>query len=378
MIEQGAGTQRWVVKIGSALLTDAGRGLNREAISSWVEQMVTLHERGMQVVLVSSGSIAEGMHRLGWPTRPQALYQLQAAAAVGQMGLAQVYETSFRGHGLNTAQILLTHDDVSDRGRYLNVRSTLRQLLTLGVVPIVNENDTVSTEAIMLGDNDTLAGLVCNLVQAHRFIILTDQEGLFDANPRIHRDAQLISQGKAGDPRLAEVAGEGGVLGKGGMRTKLTAASLAARSGTQTVIASGLSPGVLLRLADGEAIGTQLSPTHAPVAARKQWLAGQVQIKGRLQLDDGAVAVLRKAGRSLLPVGVKAVDGNFLRGELVVCESAQGQEVARGLVNYSAAETRKIKGESSAKILELLGYVDEPELIHRDNLLVTSTETSGL
>ena len=363
---------RWVIKIGSALLTQPGRGLDRSAIRAWVDQMASLKGGGVELVLVSSGSVAEGMSRLGWSARPEALYKLQAAAAVGQMGLAQVYESGFYTHRLNTAQILLTHDDFSNRSRYLNARSTLRQLLALNVIPVVNENDTISTEAIMLGDNDTLAGLVCNLIEAERFVILTDQAGLFDADPRKSPQAKLIAHAEAGDPGLEAMAGEGGELGRGGMRTKLRAAALAARSGTATAIVSGQEPEVLLRLWRGESIGTAISPGNAPIGARKQWLAGQLKIKGKLQLDAGAVTVLRDSGRSLLAVGVKSVEGEFARGELVACTDPEMREVARGLVNYDAGETRKIMGQPSGRIIELLGYVDEPELIHRDNLVLTN------
>ena len=361
---------RWVVKIGSALLAPSGSGLNRNAIENWAMQIAALRDRGVEVLLVTSGSIMEGMRRLGWSSRPDALYQLQAAAAVGQIGLAQCYESTFAKIGLNTAQVLITHDDVSDRRRYLNARSTLRELLRLGVVPIINENDTVSTDEIMVGDNDTLAGLVCNLVEAQRFVILTDQEGLFSADPRIDPSAELVQQATAGDLRLEELAGHGSWLGKGGMRTKLTAASLVARSGATTIIASGSTENILIRLNEGEGLGTCLVPNQRPIVARKQWLAGQVQVKGSVSIDDGAVTVLRRSGRSLLPVGVKSVEGQFSRGELVVCESLSGKEVARGLVNYSSDETKLIMGHPSARIVHLLGYVDAAELIHRDNLVL--------
>jgi glutamate 5-kinase len=363
--------KRWVIKLGSALLTQEGRGLDRPSIQEWVDQIATLRSDGTQVVIVSSGSVVEGMSRLGWNRRPQALNELQAAAAVGQMGIARVYEQCFHSHAIHTAQILLTHDDVSDRARYLNARSTLRQLLSLGVVPVVNENDTISTEAIKLGDNDTLAGLVCNLVEADVFIILTDQQGLFSADPRENAQAQLISHGQAGDPNLDKMAGEGGEFGTGGMRTKLKAAALAARSGTATVIASGLEPKVLLRLARAEPLGTLLEPSSVPLAARKQWLAGQFKMRGQLRLDLGAAKVLRTSGKSLLCVGVRDVEGLFDRGELVSCLDPDGHEVARGLVNYNAEETRQIMGHPSGAIMQLLGYVDELELIHRDNLVLT-------
>jgi glutamate 5-kinase len=363
-------TRRWVIKIGSALLTDTRQGLNREAVTAWVAQMAALRDRGIELVLVSSGAVAEGMKRLGWHTRPSALYQLQAAAAVGQMGLVHMYESAFQVHGLHTAQVLLTHDDLAHRQRYLNGRSTLRTLLDLGVVPVVNENDTVVTDEIRFGDNDTLAALVANLVEADLLVILTDQEGLYDADPRGNPDARLVSEGRAGDPALAAMAGSSGSLGRGGMVTKLTAAEKAARSGTTTVIAYGRREGVLSRLAAGEEIGTLLWPATGRVAARKQWLAGRLRVRGKLVLDAGAVKVLRESGRSLLAVGVSAVEGSFARGDMVVCVGPAGEEVARGLVNYDADEAGRIAGHASSEIESILGYVDEPELINRDNMVV--------
>ena len=367
--ELGA-SRRWVIKVGSALLTDNGKGLQREVIRGWVQQMVALRQRGVELVLVSSGSIAEGMTRLGWKVRPRAVHQLQAAAAIGQMGLIRVYESCFQKHGMHTAQVLLTHEDLSARDRYLNARSTLQTLLRLGVVPVVNENDTVATEEIRLGDNDTLAGMVANLVEARLLVILTDQQGLYDADPRSNPDARLVPQGIAGDPALVHMAGGSGALGRGGMRTKLSAATLAARSGTATLLVSGRDSDVLARIADGEELGTLLLPSQPPLVARKQWLAGQLKVRGRLVLDAGAVRVLTGSGRSLLAVGVTRVEGSFVRGELVACLSPEGREVARGLVNYTAEETRRIMGQASDQIETLLGYVNEPELIHRDNLVV--------
>ncbi|MDJ0871910.1 MAG: glutamate 5-kinase [Gammaproteobacteria bacterium] len=364
-------SKRWIVKIGSALLTDDGRGLYREAIRHWVFQMAELRRSGVELVLVSSGAVAEGLTRLGWKSRPHAVHELQAAAAVGQMGLIQVYETCFQKHGMQTAQILLTHDDLSARDRYLNARTTLRTLLQLGVIPVVNENDTVATEEIRLGDNDTLAGMVANLVEANLLVILTDQEGLYEADPRKSADASLVQRGKAGDPALERLAGGSGALGRGGMRTKLRAAKLAARSGAATVIASGRRSDVLTQIAAGTPVGTLLLPAQVPLVARKQWLAGQLNMRGRLVLDQGAVRVLTNSGRSLLAVGVKAVEGGFRRGELVSCVGPDGKEVARGLVNYSAEESRRIMGQPSDRIEAILGYVDEPELIHRDNLVLT-------
>lgn len=362
--------RRWVIKIGSALLTDEGRGLDHAIIRLWVDQMAALRKSGIDPVLVSSGSIVEGMSRLGLARRPQAVYQLQGLAAVGQMGLIQVYESFFQNHGTHTAQILMTREDFANRGRYLNARSTLRCLLGWGVVPVINENDSVATEEIRLGDNDTLAGLVANLVEAELLVILTDQQGLFSGDPRSDPAASFVPSGKAGDPALMAMAGEGSSLGRGGMRTKLTAASLAGRSGAATRIVSGREPDVLTRLANGESVGTLLVPDRAPLAARKQWLAGQLEVRGRLSLDAGASKVLTTSGKSLLAVGVKAVSGNFQRGEMVACYDPEEREIARGMANYSAEETRSIMGHSSDRIIELLGYVDEPELIHRDNLVL--------
>lgn len=366
-----AASRRWVVKIGSAQLTDDGRGLNVEAMAAWVGQMVALRNHGVELVLVSSGAVAEGMTRLGWKRRPDTIHELQAAAAVGQMGLVQHWERAFQLHGLHTAQVLLVHDDLSDRKRYLNARSTLKTLLSLGVVPVVNENDTVVTDEIRFGDNDTLAALVANLVDADLLVILTDQEGLFESDPRQNPLAELVSCAAADDPRLSGYAGgSAGHLGRGGMLTKLRAARLAARSGSHTVIASGSCANVLGRIRDGEKVGTLLTADCAPQAARKRWLAGHLQIRGKLELDDGAVAVLRASGRSLLPVGVRRVDGVFSRGEMVSCVDGAGNEIARGLVNYGSDEARRICGANSGSIANILGYHDEDELIHRDNLVL--------
>jgi len=363
-------TRRCVVKIGSALLTNHGLGLDVTAISGWAEQIAQLRARGLEVVLVSSGAVAAGMQRLGFKSRPHALHELQALAAVGQMGLVQLYESLFQKHGIHAAQVLLTHEDLANRERYLNARSTLRTLLNLGVVPVINENDTVATEEIRFGDNDTLAALVTNLIEAELLIILTDQAGLYSKDPRQHAEAVLLQEGQAGDPQLLAMAGGAGTFGRGGMRTKLLAAAKAQRSGAATVIAWGREPNVLPRLLEAEPIGTCLVPSQGRVAARKQWLAGQLQTRGTLTLDDGAVKVLRTAGKSLLPVGVKAMAGRFARGEVVVCVDLAGHEVARGLVNYSSDETARILGKPSDQIEAILGYVDEPELIHRDNMIV--------
>jgi glutamate 5-kinase len=333
--------------------------------------MVGLHRDGRELLLVSSGAVAEGMTRMGWIRRPHALHKLQAAAAIGQMGLIQAYESCFQQYGLHTAQVLLTHDDMANRQRYLNARSTLRTLLQLGVIPVVNENDTVTTEEIRFGDNDTLAALVANLVEADCLVFLTDQEGMFDSNPRTNPNAVLVPEAQAGDAALESMAsGSSGELGRGGMLTKVSAAARAARSGTLTVIASGRDKNILQRIAADENPGTRLYPATEPLAARKRWLAGQLQVRGRLILDRGAVKVLRSAGSSLLPVGVTRIEGKFKRGDLVVCYGPDGDEIARGLVNYNAVEAVRIIGHPSHRIEEILGYVDEPELIHRDNLVL--------
>lgn len=371
MRDKVSGARRWVVKIGSALLTADGRGLDRDSMAVWVEQMVALREAGIELVLVSSGAVAAGMSRLGWASRPKAMHALQAAAAVGQMGLVQAWESSFGEHGRHTAQVLLTHDDLSDRKRYLNARSTLRALVELGAIPVINENDTVVTDEIRFGDNDTLAALVANLVEADLLVILTDRDGMFDADPRSNPDAQLIFEARADDSALDAVAGgTGGALGRGGMQTKLRAARLAARSGAHTVIVGGRIERVLDRLRQGERLGTLLAPERGLLAARKQWLAGHLQTRGTLVLDHGAVKALVEDRKSLLPVGVRDVQGAFRRGEMVVCVAEDGREVARGLANYSAVEAQKIVGQPSDAIERLLGYVSEPELVHRDNLVL--------
>ncbi len=369
--EQIPFTRRWVVKIGSALLTQDGRGLQRDVLSGWVEQMAAWRHRGNDIVLVSSGAVAEGMSRMGWTRRPRSLHELQAAAAIGQMGLIRAYEGCFQKRGLHTAQILLTRDDLANRSRYLNARSTLRTLLRLGVVPVVNENDTVATDELRFGDNDTLSALVANLIEADLLILLTDQAGLYSRDPRFHPDATLISETRVDNPQLDLVAG-GSVsgLGLGGMVTKVRAARLAARSGTPTLIAPGRAEAVLERIARGEEVGTLLTPVQGSQAARKQWLAGQLQSAGRLTLDAGAVRVLRERGSSLLAVGVRGVTGSFARGDVVACVDEEGREVARGLVNYDAQETRRIMGQPSSRIEAILGYLDDEELIHRDNLVL--------
>ena len=366
-----AKAKRLVVKVGSGLVTNRGQGLDHAALARWVSQIAELRKLGREVVLVSSGAIAEGMQRLGWKRRPSAIYELQAAAAVGQMGLIEAYESHFREHALLTSQILLTHEDMADRKRYLNARSTLRTLLDLGVVPIINENDTVATDEIRLGDNDTLGALVTNLVEADALVILTDQAGLYSADPRKNATAKLIEEARAGDPGLEKIAGGAGSrIGLGGMLTKVLAAKRAARSGAHTVIASGHEKDVLVRLARGEKIGTLLKAATQTLVARKQWLADHLQLRGRLMLDAGAVKALREQRKSLLPIGVFEVTGEFERGEVVGCCDENGAEIACGLVNYSAAETRRILKTPSSEIEARLGYVDEPELIHRDNLVL--------
>ena len=365
-----ANAKRLVVKVGSALVTNNGAGLDLDAINDWARQIGALRKQGKEVVLVSSGAIACGMQRLGWSKRPKSVHELQAAAAVGQMGLVQVYEGAFSSYGLHTAQILLTHDDLADRKRYLNARSTLVTLLELGVVPIINENDTVVTDEIKFGDNDTLGALVANLIEADALIILTDQAGLYTADPRKDPAATLITEATAGDESLEGMAGGAGTsIGKGGMITKVIAAKRAAKSGAHTAIANGREVDPIIRLANGESVGTLLISQTQALAARKQWLADHLQLAGRLILDAGAVNAL-KSGKSLLPIGVVATEGDFERGAAVACIDTEGREIARGLSNYGSGEARLIARKSSQEIESLLGYVDEPEIIHRDNLIL--------
>ncbi|HOI67473.1 MAG TPA: glutamate 5-kinase [Thiomonas arsenitoxydans] len=362
--------RRIIIKAGSSLVTNEGRGVDLDAVSRWAGQIAGLRSAGKDVILVSSGAIAEGMRRLGWSQRPREMHQLQAAAAVGQMGLAQAYETAFRERGMVAAQVLLTHADLADRQRYLNARTTLLTLLEQGVVPVINENDTVVTDEIKFGDNDTLGALVTNLVEGDVLIILTDQSGLYSADPRKHADATLIAQADAEDATLQAMAGGAGTgIGTGGMATKVTAARRAARSGAHTVIASGREPDVLLRLARGEIVGTQLLAGHAKLAARKQWMADHLQLRGWVRVDEGAARRLRAQGASLLPVGVVEVQGDFDRGDVIAVRDASGAEVARGLSNYAASQARRIMRHPSADIEAILGFSEEPELIHRDNMV---------
>ena len=369
--EKITNAKRWVVKVGSSLVTNNGLGLDTAAISHWVEQLVLLQKRGVELVLVSSGAVAEGVARLSLNSRPEQVHLQQAAAAVGQMGLVQAYESCFMENDVHTAQILLSHEDLSDRTRYLNARSTLTTLLEMHVVPVVNENDTVATAEICFGDNDTLAALVANLINADIMVILTDQDGLFDSDPRSNKEAQLISNASAHDKFLMEVAGKGTSLGRGGMHTKVSAAKLAARSGADTVIANGRIDDVLIKLITGDQIGTVLTADSEPITARKQWLAGQLTSKGSLILDAGAISVLKNSGTSLLAVGIKIVEGEFSRGDVVLCLDEERNEIARGLVNYSRVEVQKLLGHSSEKIIELLGYSGDEEIIHRDNLILS-------
>jgi glutamate 5-kinase len=366
-----ARASRLVIKVGSSLVTNEGRGLDHAAVARWAAEIARLTLAGKSIILVSSGAIAEGMQRLGWSTRPRAIHDLQAAAAVGQMGLVQAYETAFAQYGLHTAQVLLTHEDLADRRRYLNARTTLTTLLGLRVIPVINENDTVTTDEIRFGDNDTLGALVTNLVEADVLVLLTDQQGLYTADPRHDPSATLVTTAAAGDPDLERMAGgAGSAIGRGGMLTKIVAAKRAARSGAATIIACGREPDVLSRLVEGEALGTTLTADRTSIGARKQWLADHVRLAGQLTLDGGAVRALTQDGKSLLPIGVVAVAGNFGRGEIVGCFAPDGREVARGLVNYSAQEAARIVRRPSSEIESVLGYVDEPELIHRDNLVL--------
>ena len=370
--------RRIVIKVGSSLVTNEGRGLDEVAIGEWSRQLAALVRGGegaepREVIMVSSGAIAEGMKRLGWSSRPSEIHELQAAAAVGQMGLAQMYETKLREQAMGSAQVLLTHADLADRERYLNARSTLLTLLRLGVVPVINENDTVVTDEIKVGDNDTLGALVANLVEADALVILTDQKGLYTADPRRDPQAQFVHEAKAGDPALEAMAGgAGSSIGKGGMITKIVAARRAAGSGASTVIAWGREPDVLLRLARGESIGTLLVAQTQKQQARKQWMVDHLQLRGSVTVDAGAVAKLRSAGKSLLPIGMVAVEGDFVRGDVIAVRDAGGTEIARGLANYASAEARRLCRKPSAEFENLLGYAAEPEMVHRDNMVVFS------
>jgi glutamate 5-kinase len=364
--------RRIVVKVGSSLVTNEGRGVDAEAVGNWCQQMAALAAQGREVVMVSSGAIAEGMKRLGWTVRPKEVHELQAAAAVGQMGLAQIYESKLREHGMGSAQVLLTHADLADRERYLNARSTLTTLLGLGVVPVVNENDTVVNDEIKFGDNDTLGALVANLLDADLLVILTDQAGLFDADPRKVPGAKLVQRATAGDPELERMAGgAGSAIGRGGMLTKILAAKRAARSGAATIIASGREPDVLLRIVAGESVGTELVAATPKVVARKLWMSDHLQLRGSVTVDDGAATQVRARGKSLLPIGVVAVAGDFHRGDVIAVRLASGEEIGRGLSNYGSAEARLIARKPSSEIGRLLGFTGEPELIHRDNLVLS-------
>lgn len=360
-----------VIKIGSTLLTNHGKGLNKKLLGAWSDQIASLHAQGHSLVLVSSGAIAEGISRMGMPQRPTTLHELQAVAAVGQTGLVQAYESCFQKHNLHSAQVLLTHDDLANRKRYLNARSTFKALLKYGVIPIVNENDTVSNEEIRLGDNDTLAALVCNLIEADLLIILTDQQGLYDSNPQTNAHAKLIQNASSNDPALLKFAGPSGTaLGSGGMTTKILAAQKAARSGTDTIIVSGLEKQVIVRLLKSESLGSYLSAGQKTAIARKQWLGSHLIVAGSIVLDDGAVQALTQSGASLLCIGVVAIKGVFKRGDMVALQDSKGGVIAHGLINYSSQDSMKIMGYASKKIENLLGYCAESELIHRDNLIV--------
>ena len=363
-------TKRWVIKIGSALITDNGCGLKHDNLDNWVNQISTLRERGIDIVIVSSGAVAEGLTRLNWKNRPNIIHKLQAAAAVGQMGLIQAYETCFQKYNKQTAQVLLTHDDISNRTRYLNARTSLNTLLQLGVVPIVNENDTVATDEIRFGDNDTLAGLVANLIDAELLVLLTDQNGLYTSDPRKDSSAELIEQAKADDESLEKYAGDSSNYGRGGMLTKLKAASIASKSNTQTIIASGNESSILLKIANSEKVGTLLTTSEDTLQAKKQWLANQAYLKGSVTIDSGAVTAIIKSGKSLLPIGVKSITGEFKRGEIISCIDLDGKEIARGLSNYDSIQATSIMGKSSEEIGELLDCKDEDELIHRDNMIL--------
>ena len=361
--------QRWVIKIGSALLTNDGAGLDAALMKSWVSQMAELVRNDVELCLVSSGAIAVGLQALNLKMRPTELPLLQAAAAIGQMGLIQAWQSCFKAQGLETAQVLLTHEDLADRTRYLNARDTLKALSQFGVIPVVNENDTVATDEIRFGDNDSLGALATNLLEADVLVILTDQDGFFDRDPRVHAEAQLVPEARALDPELIHMAGkDGGALGRGGMHTKVLAAQQAARSGAATVIANGRTERVLSRLRAGDALGSLLLPDLKPQAARKRWLASHKQTRGVLVIDAGAQRALAEAGRSLLPVGVIDVRGAFARGEIVAIESVDGERIATGLVNYGAEQARQIAGQSTGALRASGLLVEGDALVHRDNM----------
>lgn len=362
--------QRWVIKVGSSLVTEDGQGLNSDLIHQWSDQVKELRAKGVEIIWVSSGSVAAGMQRLGWSKRPTALHELQVAAAVGQASLIRCYEDTFAGHNITTAQVLLTHADFENRQRYLNASATFRSMLELKLLPIVNENDTVAVDEIRFGDNDSLAAMVTDLIDADLLLILTDQQGLYDANPRDNENASFISEAKASDEKLMAYASGGGELGLGGMITKLKAARIASRTGASTIIANGRIDNVLQSIYAGDDVGTLLVSDQNRIGARKQWIANQLHVKGELMLDDGATRVLKDSGKSLLPIGVTHVSGQFERGELVRCVNPEGKEIARGLVNYSVMEAEQIIGKKSDKISFILGYIGDLELIHRDNLVI--------
>lgn len=363
-------TKRWVIKVGSSLVTEDGQGLNSGLIRQWSDQVKELRTKGIEITWISSGSVAAGMQRLSWSKRPSALHELQVAAAVGQASLIRCYEDTFARHDIKTAQVLLTHADFVNRQRYLNASATFRSMLELKLLPIVNENDTVAVDEIRFGDNDSLAAMVADLIDADLLVILTDQQGLYDANPRDNQQANFISEAKAGDEKLMAYASGGGELGMGGMVTKLKAARIASRTGASTIIANGRLKDVLPNIYAGESIGTLLESDQNPIGARKKWIVNQLHVKGQLVLDNGAMHVLKESGRSLLPVGVTSVQGDFERGELVSCLSGDGKEIARGLINYSSLEAQKIIGKKSDNISAILGYIGDRELIHRDNLVL--------
>ncbi len=362
--------KRIVVKIGSSLLTANGQGLDLEAISHWAKQIVDLHHAGHEMILVTSGAVAEGMVRMKLPHRPTDLPSLQACAAIGQMGLIQTWSSVLDRHHIKTAQVLLTHDDLTDRRRYLNSCDALQQLIDWHVIPVINENDTVSTDEIRFGDNDTLAAMVAGQVHADLLIILTDQQGMFDADPRSNPEAKLLSTVRALDETLFEMAGGSGTLGTGGMLTKVRAARLAAKSGCPTLIASGESDRVLARLMAGELLGTLFITDDDRMTAHQQWLAAHLQTAGRLVIDDGAVNAIKTQHRSLLPVGVKAIEGHFDRGDVVECVDRQGKRIAVGRVNFSSRSAELVKGLASDKVYQVLGEARSLEMIHRNHMAI--------
>jgi len=365
--------KRWVIKIGSSLVTKSSTGLNIKNIKDWAGQINELIDQNINVIIVSSGAIAEGMNRLNLVKRPSSSSRLQALAATGQMGLIQAYEVAFKKYNILTAQMLLTHEDLSNRARYLNAKNTLNNLMQYNIIPIINENDTVSTDEIKFGDNDTLASLVANLSGAEKLIILTDQDGLYTNDPRKVKDSKLIKSISVLDKKLNKYAGpSNNILGRGGMITKISAAKKAAKSNTQTIIANGIKKNILINILNNQDyIGTTIYNKNLAINSKKQWIANSLKIKGKIIVDAGAKKVIKQSGKSLLPVGIKSISGEFKKGDLLAICSSNNIEIATGLTNYGSNELAKIIGMSTARIKKEFGIIDSEVVIHRDNMILS-------